>query len=177
MIELKEQMMPEKRIKDMKQYVQELLSKGEKPVWYTKITPVKARPAVPGEKVITKLSDGHIETENPNIKQGDMLITNPTGEQYVIGKTKFEEKYYSTPDKNGFYRPKPSPQKFLYLPEDIVFVASWGEDQHMRTGSFINITNLDKDIYGIGREEFLKTYHQCTPDGQLLQLDGRDSRQ
>ena len=159
----------EKRISDIKKYVQDLLSKGAQPVYYAKTATITARPAVPGEKIITKLSDGHTETENTNINPGDMLIKNPTGELYVIKADVFKARYEKVPNSENLYRPKSLPQKLVRLTEDVVFKAPWGEDQHMRKGDFINITNIDKDIYGIAQKELFNTHTQCTSDGKLLQ--------
>ena len=45
----------------------------------------------------------------------------------------------------------------MQINEDISFMAPWGEEQVIKAGSFLNVTDYD-DIYGIAREEFIKTY-------------------
>ncbi|MBQ8481244.1 MAG: hypothetical protein IJ532_01760 [Alphaproteobacteria bacterium] len=157
-----------KNVTDMQKYVQDLLDAGQKPVYYTKTARIKARPGVPGETIVTKLADGHKETENPNIETGDMVVTNPGGEQYVVKAETFKKKYEIDPDNPEQYRPTGGAQQFLRLKEDIDFKVSWGE-QSMRKGDFINITaRASGDIYGVGQKEFFDTYGQCTQDGKLL---------
>ena len=159
-----------RNIDNMQQYVQDLLDAGQKPVYYAKTARIKAREGVPGETLVTKLADGHEETVNTNISTGDMVVTNPGGEQYVIKAETFKKKYEIDPDNPGQYRPKGGAQQFLRLKEDLDFKVSWG-DQHMRKGDFINITARDSgDIYGIGQKEFFDTYGQCTPEGKLLPI-------
>ena len=158
-----------KNVSDMKQYVQELLDGGRKPVYYAKTARIKAREGVPGETIVTKLENGHKETENPNIEKGDMVVTNPGGEQYVVKADVFKKKYEIDPDNNAQYRPKGGAQQFLRLQEDLDFKAPWGQDMHMKKGDFINVTSRDTgDIYGIARKEFFSTYGQCTKEGKLL---------
>ena len=98
-----------------------------------------------------------------------MVVTNPGGEQYIISAETFKKKYEIDPNNLKVYRPKGGAQQFLRLDEDIDFVAPWGEDMHMKSGDFINVTDREKgDIYGIGQKEFFETYGQCNPDGKLL---------
>lgn len=157
-----------KKISDMKQYVAELMANGAKPVFYAKTARISARPGIPGEKITTTLANGHQETVNV-AKAGDMVATNPGGEQYVIKAETFKKKYEIDPDNPKVFRPKGGAQQFLQLNEDIDFVAPWGEDMHMKSGDFINVTDREKgDIYGIAKKEFFDTYGQCTPDGKLL---------
>lgn len=157
-----------KQISDMKQYVKELMANGAKPVYYAKTARISARPGVPGEKIVTMLANGHQETTNV-VKDGDMVATNPGGEQYIISAETFKKKYEIDPNNPKVFRPKGGAQQFLRLTEDIDFKAPWGEDMHMKKGDFINITDRDKgDIYGIAQKEFFETYGQCTPDGKLL---------
>ena len=157
-----------KKISDMKQYVAELMANGVKPVFYAKTARISARPGIPGEKITTTLANGHQETSNV-VQDGDMIATNPGGEQYVIKAETFKKKYEIDPDNPKVFRPKGGAQQFLQLSEDIDFVAPWGEDMHMKSGDFINVTDREKgDIYGIAKKEFFDTYGQCTPDGKLL---------
>ena len=157
-----------KNVDDMKKYVQDLLDGGQKPVHYMKTARIKAREGVPGETIVTKLENGHKETENPNIEKGDMVVTNPGGEQYVVKADVFKKKYEIDPDNPAQYRPTGGVQEFLRLQEDLDFKVSWG-DMHMKKGDFINITGRESgDIYGIAQKEFFSTYGQCTPEGKLL---------
>ena len=157
-----------KKIQDMKQYVSDLFANGKKIVYYAKTARMSARPGIVGEKIVTTLANGHQETVNV-AKAGDMVATNPGGEQYIISAETFKKKYEIDPNNLKVYRPKGGAQQFLRLHEDIDFVAPWGEDMHMKSGDFINVTDREKgDIYGICQKEFFETYGQCTPDGKLL---------
>lgn len=49
---------------------------------------------------------------------------------------------------DGWYKPTGGVQKFLELTEDTTFICSWGEEQHIKAGGFVNVTDLS-DIYGI----------------------------
>ena len=62
---------------------------------------VKARPAVVGEKLTTTLEDGVKETVN-KAKVGDWVVTNPSGEQYIISEEKFFGRYDQA-DEEGVY--------------------------------------------------------------------------
>lgn len=78
---------------------------------------------------------------------------------YILPFETFDEKYeFDFKSEYGnIYRPKGKAQEFIEIPNDIEILASWGEKQFLKSGSFLNISNK-KDIYGIAREEFLKTY-------------------
>ncbi len=45
---------------------------------------VNARPATPGEEITTTLENGAQETIN-TAKEGDGVVTKPSGEQYILG--------------------------------------------------------------------------------------------
>ncbi|MCQ2741185.1 MAG: hypothetical protein MJ210_03615 [Alphaproteobacteria bacterium] len=158
-----------KKIENVVEHVKDLLSKGQKPVYFVKTARITARPGVPGETIVTKLADGHIETENSNIEEGDMVATNKTGEQYVIKADAFKERYEIDPSNPKFYRPKSGPQMFLRLKEDITFKASWGE-QDMRKGDWLNITDMETkgEVRGVAQKEHSETYAPCTPDGKFI---------
>ena len=79
-----------KKIQDMKQYVSDLLANGKKIVYYAKTARISARPGVVGEKIVTTLANGHQETVNV-AKAGDMVATNPGGEQYIISAETFKK--------------------------------------------------------------------------------------
>ena len=152
-----------KNISDMKKYVQALLDDGQKPKYYVKIACVKAREGVQGENIVTRLKNGHKETENFNVEKGAMVLTNPNGEQYVVKADIFKEKYEIDPNNPMQYRPKGGVQQFIRLEENLDFKASWGEYMYMKKGDFLNITDWKNgNIYGVAQEEFYSTY-QCIP--------------
>ena len=148
-------------ISDIVQYVQGILARGTEPFCCVKIAQIKAREGIVGETVVTKLKNGHIETENCNIEKGDMIVTNPFGEEYVVKADIFKNKYKINPNNPEQYCSKVAVQQFLRLTEDICFKAPWGQKMYMKKGDFINITGLNTgDVYGVAQEEFFNTYEQ-----------------
>lgn len=63
---------------------------------------VEARPAIPGEAIETILADGTVETDNTAL-EGDSVITNPGGEEYIIPADRFAQRYEPT-EKPGIYK-------------------------------------------------------------------------
>lgn len=130
-----------------------------------KFKKVKAREGVVGQKVLTIMKNGLIETKNTvkldkETKKPDYIITNLSGEEYVIPYKTFYKKYEQTPDKNSMYKPKPIKVTVVELKEDVSFIAPWGELMNIAKGGYLVVDNPD-DIYGIQREEFFATYKIC----------------
>ena len=89
---------------------------------------VQARPAVAGEKIATILGSGKQETVN-TANEGDQVVTNPSGEQYIISGKKFFNRYEPTSEAGvyaakGYCRAIRNP-----FGESIEIMASWGEAQ------------------------------------------------
>lgn len=95
---------------------------------YKKEALVSARPASDGETVLTTLSSGEVETQN-TAHMGDWVVTNPSGEQYVLSSATFNDRYEQT-DSPGVYNAKgycraiPNPYG-----TPIEIQASWGSPQ------------------------------------------------
>jgi hypothetical protein len=56
---------------------------------------VNARLAVAGEKIVTVLASGQKETENV-AQEGDWVVTNPSGEKYILPPAKLLSRYEPT---------------------------------------------------------------------------------
>jgi len=108
-----------------------------------------------GEAIVTKMANGLIETQN-TAKAGDFIITNPGGEQYVIGAAKFAARYVPTVNPNT-YAPAIAPLKAMRLTEDVQFQSRWGEQMYIAHGGVLVYSGPD-DIYGIQGAEFKDTY-------------------
>jgi len=126
---------------------------------------VTARPGVVGEKVETILGSGQYETKNEVKEEGQMVVTNPGGEQYIIGAEKFSKRYEAS-ETPGTYHAK-GHVKAVKNPyaEPIVMEASWGEDQHGQANCMIaDVCDengvSDGEPYIIGADEFAATYKQ-----------------
>ena len=149
---------------EMREMVAALIAKGAVVKNFAKFARIQAQCAEGGEVIETILADGTKETTN-TANAGDWIVTNPGGEKYIVPAAKFPKKYEPCPELgDGWYKPTGGGQKFLELTEDTTFICSWGEEQHIKAGGFVNVTDLS-DIYGIARDEFFDTYKECSEDG------------
>lgn len=151
-----------RRIDNIKDYLSEALSEGRlQPGTYRKFATVTARVGTVGEKVSTVMADGLHETDNvvsadENGNPG-WVVTNPSGEQYIVQDSTFTAKYEKidgTPDQ---FRPKGAPIVAGQVNESIRFDAPWGEEIRLVAGGYLVFTDRD-DIYAIQEKEFLETY-------------------
>ena len=136
------------------------------PQYYAKTARISARPGKVGEEIVTKMKDGHTETKNTVQAEGDMVVTNPNGEQYIVDAKTFAKKYEIDPTNPKQYRPKGGPQEFVIVDENVTFTAPWGETMRIKAGGALNITNPG-DVYGIQKEEFEQTYAPCDKEGHF----------
>ncbi|MEI6170049.1 MAG: PGDYG domain-containing protein [Candidatus Saccharibacteria bacterium] len=131
-------------------------SKFESAIWYKKNVEIRAVQATAETPITTVLADGHVETTN-TAKPGDFIVTNPSGEQYVIDEEKFKSKYEPITNQAGHYKAVGTPIKAVQINSDVSFKAPWGEEMHMRAGDFI-VDAGNGDRYGIAQKEFNETY-------------------
>ena len=166
-----------KKIENVKKYVEEL--RKESPVLHAeKNGYVLARIGMEGEVIVTYVSDGTLETVN-HVKRDengdlDVVVTmaDPEGNAIVyedgrvnvhlISRSVFNQKYEDddhalNSQKELLFKPKGGIQEFAQIKEDVSFRAAWGEEQVIKAGSFLNVTNPN-DVYGIAQEEFMQTY-------------------
>ncbi len=129
---------------------------------YAKFGTFKARPGIPGEAVITILKVGTEET--PNVaEEGDMVLTNPLGEQYIVPKNKFSQKYEET-NESGVYKAKGLIRAIRNpFSKPIKIQAEWGETQQGTEDCWVVDTSDENGVvegepYIIGAEEFASTY-------------------
>jgi hypothetical protein len=141
---------------------------------FEKTAKVQAREAIEGEVIQTVLEDGTVETSN-TASAGDVVITNPGGEQYIIGNEKFMSRYEPTEDV-GVFKAK-GMVRAIDNPTggDILVIAPWGEVQIGGPDAKILVSvdpeNPDAvigtDRYIIGGQEFLDTYGPVVGAGPL----------
>lgn len=161
-----------REIPNMKVYVMEQFKKGAEQKQYAKFAKVFAMQGVPGESIQTTMSNGLVETTNmvsvdEKTGEPDWIITNPAGEKYIVPDSTFHKKYESFDLEQGIYKPKGGVQKFIQIDEDISFTAPWGEKMTITAGGYINTTDFN-DIYGVQKDEFLKTYAECNEKGEFF---------
>ena len=119
-----------------------------------KIAKVTAIQVKESTVVETIMKDGHKETINV-ATPGDYIVTNPSGEKYVIKEKNFSERYKHI--ENDTYQSLGRPTNACRVDNNISFVAPWGEKMYIKEGGYL-IINKPDDIYGIQEEEFNETY-------------------
>ncbi len=133
---------------------------------YQKQGLVQARPAVLGEKIVTTLASGAQETTN-EADQDDWVMTNPHGEQYIIGREKFFGRYEPDGEHGGgHYRAKGFCRAIKNpFGKPIEIMASWGSPQTGDENCMIADTcdadgNVGGEPYLIESAAFAETYKQ-----------------
>ncbi len=131
---------------------------------YAKKGVVEARQVTEHEEVSTTLADGTEETVNV-AEPGDVVVTNPGGEKYVLKPDNFAKRYEAT-DEDGVFRAKGMARAFPNpTGAPIEIVAPWGEKQFGNPDCMIATVfdpdqpdAIGSDRYIIGSEEFQTTY-------------------
>lgn len=128
---------------------------------------VEARLATLGEEITTILESGAKETVN-TANEGDWIVTNPSGEQYIISGKKFLNRYEET-DKEGVYQAKGFCRAIKNpFGEPIEIMASWGSPQTGDEDCMIADTcdekgsNMGGEPYLIDAVAFAETYKQSS---------------
>lgn len=131
---------------------------------YAKTAMVKARTAAAGEVVVTTLADGSQETTN-TANDGDIIVTNPGGEEYILKPDSFAKRYEVT-EEDGVFRAK-GLARAIANPTggDIKIMAPWGEEQFGDAQCMVATIYdpaqpevIGDGRYLIGGEEFVATY-------------------
>lgn len=131
---------------------------------YAKYVRVHALKVRTGIEITTILDNGTTETVNVS-QEGDYLVTNPGGEQYLINSEKFKSRYIPT-EKEYIYQANGSARVFINpTGKPIKIMAPWGAEQFGDAECLLATTYdpknpeaIGNDRYIIGREEFLDTY-------------------
>lgn len=138
---------------------------------YEKFQRVHARPAKPGEVIVSMTGDGE-ETTN-TAGTDDLVVKNLTAakEMYLVGQDKFESRYTlvgAVDDRWSEYVPQGEVlgievsrdlTDMLDVGEEFLIVAPWGTEQLVREGDMLvsPLPALD-EVYRIARKEFEETY-------------------
>lgn len=125
-----------------------------------KTAQVKAELVGAGTEVITLVQgeDGKLlhEATKTAGADGGYVVTNPTGEQYLVDVKKFESVYQET-DVAGIYAPVPDPRKVVPVEQNVSFEAPWGGPMRIQEGGVL-VHGGPNDIYGINPKEYKETY-------------------
>ena len=132
---------------------------------------VDARPATPGEVVVTTIAGEGQETQSKPAEPGDMVVRNrceSTGtEQYLVKAATFPERYegpLEAEDAQGWQPYQPRGDTMLYVivrdqDGSFRFEAPWGEPMVARPGDAIVRNPADaKDTYRVAQDAFTCTY-------------------
>lgn len=125
-----------------------------------KTAQVKAERVGAGTEVVTLVQgeDGTLlheatKTAGPD---GGYVVTNPTGEQYLVDVKKFESVYEGT-GVEGVFAPIPDPRKVVPVEQNVSFEAPWGGAMRIQSGGVL-VHGGVHDIYGINPKEYQETY-------------------
>lgn len=134
---------------------------------YRKFGTVRARLAQEGERVVTEI-DGKVETTN-TASAGDVIVTNPGGEEYIIQVDKFTSRYTGPEltSENQEYEAAGEAFSTVWTGPESTFQASWGEQMIIEPGDML--TSLSEDgmpkgkfgVYRIEKNAFAQTYKQA----------------
>ena len=151
-----------RKIESIKEYLTVGLESGKfESKIYQKSGEITARKGKIGEKIVTIMNNGLEETQNTVIADENgypgWVVTNSTGEQYIVTDSVFRSKYEKVNDEDK-YKPICNPITAVQVDENICFIAPWGEEQKLVAGGYLVFNKELDDIYGVQREEFIKTY-------------------
>jgi len=111
--------------------------------------------------VTTVTSDGK-ETQN-TADSGDIVMSGPSGEKYVIKSAKFPKLYSG--QIGGPIHPEQSPRNvgIYYGSAPITFTAPWGESMVLKPGDYL-VKEDEGKYYRIAKKEYEATYN---PPGKM----------
>jgi hypothetical protein len=137
---------------------------------------VDAKPAAPGEVIVTVIRAEGVETKSKPAEAGDMVVKNrcpETGnEQYLVKAATFAKRYgepAGAADAEGWrpYRPVGAPMRFVVLKATegpFSFKAPWGEAMVAKPGdAIVQDPQNAADTYRIAAASFACTYAVTTP--------------
>lgn len=106
-------------------------------------------------RVVTITADGK-ETENTAVP-GDIIMSGPSGEKYVVKAAKFEKLYAKQED--GTVIPEQSPRQVArYTGKDeVTFTAPWGEQMVLKPGDYL--VKDGEGYYRVAKKEYEATYN------------------
>lgn len=146
-----------RQVDDLNAYIQQ---NGLQMRQASKFQRINARPAEPGEVVVTYASDGTIETQN-TASTGDWIVNNVSNpdNKWIMKGEVFQKKYQPVEGQPGVYMPKGGPMNAAQISEPISFRAPWGEQMNIDKGGYIlGDPNNPADMYGISQKDFDSTY-------------------
>ncbi len=91
-------------------------------------------------------------------KGGNFILTNPNDKQYIVDGAKFANEYEEAAELGeDWFKPKSGTQRFRQLKTDMKIITPQGEEQILKKGSYVNVTDM-MNAYGIPEQEFKDTF-------------------
>ncbi|MBQ8183001.1 MAG: hypothetical protein IJ025_03760 [Clostridia bacterium] len=155
-------------IENIKEYLTNGLNSGNLiSETFQKSGEITARIGKIGEEILTVMANGLQETKNTVTADENgypgWVVTNSTGEQYIVSDSVFKKKYERIADTDDRFKPIWNPITAAQIDENICFVAPWGEKQNLVAGGYLVFNKDFDDVYGVQELEFLSTYKRiCT---------------
>lgn len=152
-------------------YAAALMADGARVVTAEKTARIAARPAVPGEQILSWTVDSEgkpLLEKTAAAAEGDwvaakvdsryQVITDANGKinEWIISAEVFRRKYEALPGLPGIYKPAGGAQKFIRVAERVCFLQQ-GEAWTVDQGGYINVTDL-RDAYPISERDFRDSY-------------------
>lgn len=109
------------------------------------------------KQIVTVTADGK-ETTNM-ASAGDIIMSGPSGEQYVVKSAKFHKLYQGK--IGGEIHPEQNPRMVAQYTghEPVMFKASWGEDMILKPSDYL-VKEGEGKYYRIAKAEYEQTYNQ-----------------
>ncbi|MCB1466080.1 MAG: hypothetical protein KDK08_02750 [Rhizobiaceae bacterium] len=124
-----------------------------------------------GEEIVTqqKSSDGStfIETTK-TARPGDAIVSRDENDVYIIDKDKFTKLYKIHPDGERYVSTNTG--RAVFLTEDTVIDAPWGEQQHIKAGGVLFKSDIGGDVYGNQAHSFNEDFGRVMADGTVVPL-------
>lgn len=110
------------------------------------------------ERTITTETKDGVETVN-TAEVGDIIMSGPSGETYVVKKSKFEKLYDG--EVGSTVIPNQDPRMVAHYTgvNDVIFKAPWGEDMVLKSGDYM-VSDPGGGYYRIAKAEYEETYNQ-----------------
>ena len=125
-----------------------------------------------GEEVVTLQPDGKggefVETTK-TAKPNDKIVHREANDRYIIDSAKFDKLYEINPENPDTYRSTNTGRAIL-MEEDIVILASWGEDQNIAAGGILFKSDANGEVYGNQKHSFEGDFAREGIDDSLMPL-------
>jgi hypothetical protein len=121
---------------------------------FKKIASIQAR-LMQHQDIVITVASNVLETSN-RANPGDYLVTNPTGEQYIVPAHEFHQRYRLKPGTTDIYESILPPVRVILTTRPVAFIAPWGTPMYIQAGGAL--VEHPNGCYGIQPDEFSHTY-------------------